>query len=81
VVIVGLFGGGMQMPIPMFPFRALTIGGSYVGSLAEAEEMIEMVRAGKIDPIPVKEAPLSAANDVLTDLKAGKVVGRVVLVP
>jgi D-arabinose 1-dehydrogenase-like Zn-dependent alcohol dehydrogenase len=81
VVIVGLFGGGMAMPIPMFPFRALTIGGSYVGSLAEAEEMMEMVRAGKIDPIPVKEAPLSAANDVLTDLKAGKVVGRVVLVP
>jgi D-arabinose 1-dehydrogenase-like Zn-dependent alcohol dehydrogenase len=81
VVIVGLFGGGMAMPIPMFPFRALTIGGSYVGSLAEAEEMMAMVRAGQIDPIPVREAPLSAANDVLTDLKAGKVVGRVVLVP
>ena len=40
-----------------------------------------MVRAGQIDPIPVREAPLSTANDVLTDLKAGKVVGRVVLVP
>jgi D-arabinose 1-dehydrogenase-like Zn-dependent alcohol dehydrogenase len=81
VVIVGLFGGGMQMPIPMFPFRALTIGGSYVGSLAEAQEMMEMVKAGKIDPIPVREAPLSAANDVLTELREGKVVGRVVLVP
>ena len=32
-------------------------------------------------PPPVREAPLSAANEVLTDLKAGKVVGRVVLVP
>ena len=81
VIIVGLFGGGMAMPIPMFPFRALTIGGSYVGSLAEAEEMMEMVRAGKIDPIPVREAPLSAASDVLTELREGKVVGRVVLVP
>jgi D-arabinose 1-dehydrogenase-like Zn-dependent alcohol dehydrogenase len=81
VVIVGLFGGGMSMPIPMFPFRAITIGGSYVGSLAEAQEMMELVRAGKIDPIPVKEAPLSAANDVLTDLREGRVVGRVVLVP
>jgi D-arabinose 1-dehydrogenase-like Zn-dependent alcohol dehydrogenase len=81
VVIVGLFGGGMSMPIPMFPFRALTIGGSYVGSLAEAEEMMAMVRDGKIDPIPVREAPLSSANDVLTELREGKVVGRVVLVP
>ena len=81
MVIVGLFGGGMAMPIPMFPFRALTIGGSYVGSLAEAEAMMELVRAGKVDPIPVREAPLSSANDVLTDLRDGKVVGRVVLVP
>jgi len=81
VVIVGLFGGGMSMPIPMFPFRALTIGGSYVGSLAEAEEMMTLVRAGKIDPIPVRERPLNQANDVLEDLKAGRVIGRVVLVP
>ena len=58
VIIVGLFGGGMSMPIPMFPFRAITIGGSYVGSLAEAEAMMELVRAGKVDPIPVKEVPL-----------------------
>ena len=81
VVIVGLFGGGMAMPIPMFPIRALTIGGSYVGSLAEAEEMMALVRDRQIDPIPVREAPLSAANQVLEDLKAGKVIGRVVLVP
>ena len=81
VIIVGLFGGGMSMPIPMFPFRAITIGGSYVGSLAEAEAMMELVRAGKVDPIPVKEVPLSSANQVLEDLKGGKVIGRVVLVP
>jgi D-arabinose 1-dehydrogenase-like Zn-dependent alcohol dehydrogenase len=81
VIVVGLFGGGMSMPIPMFPFRAITIGGSYVGSLAEAEAMMALVRAGKVDPIPVKEVPLSSANQVLEDLKAGKVIGRVVLVP
>jgi D-arabinose 1-dehydrogenase-like Zn-dependent alcohol dehydrogenase len=81
VIIVGLFGGGMSMPIPMFPFRAITIGGSYVGSLAEAEAMMELVRAGKVDPTPVKEVALSSANQVLEDLKAGKVIGLVVLVP
>ena len=81
VVVVGLFGGAMAMPIPMFPIRALTIGGSYVGSLAEAEAMMDLVRAGKVDPIPVREVPLSQANQVLEDLKEGKVIGRVVLVP
>ena len=81
VVIVGLFGGAMAMPLPMFPLRALTIGGSYVGSLAEAQAMMALVRAGQIDPIPIREAPLAAANEVLTDLRAGKIVGRVVLTP
>jgi D-arabinose 1-dehydrogenase-like Zn-dependent alcohol dehydrogenase len=79
IVIVGLFGGGMSMPLPMFPMRALTIGGSYVGSLAEAEAMMEMVREGLIDPIPVKTRGLDAANATLDDLREGKVVGRVVL--
>ena len=42
---------------------------------------MELVRAGEIDAIPVREVPLAAANQVLEDLKAGKVIGRVVLVP
>ena len=81
IIIVGLFGGAMSMPLPMFPMRALSVGGSYVGSLAEAEEMMEMVRAGQIDPIPVKTRGLDQANAVLADLHAGKVIGRVVLEP
>jgi len=81
IIIVGLFGGGMSMPLPMFPIRALTVGGSYVGSLAETEEMMAMVRAGQIDPIPVQTRGLDAANQVLDDLRDGKVIGRVVLAP
>jgi D-arabinose 1-dehydrogenase-like Zn-dependent alcohol dehydrogenase len=81
IIIVGLFGGGMSMPLPMFPMRAISIGGSYVGSLAETQEMMQMVRDGQIDPIPVKTRKLDAANSVLDDLRNGKVIGRVVLEP
>ncbi|MBI1261534.1 MAG: alcohol dehydrogenase catalytic domain-containing protein [Rhizobiales bacterium] len=81
VIVVGLFGGALNMPIPMFPMRAISIGGSYVGSLSETEEMMELVRAGKIDPIPVTERPLSAASQSLTDLREGTIMGRVVLKP
>jgi D-arabinose 1-dehydrogenase-like Zn-dependent alcohol dehydrogenase len=81
VIVVGLFGGAFAMPIPMFPMRAISIGGSYVGSLGETIEMMELVRAGKIDPIPVTERPLSAATQSLNDLREGKVLGRVVLKP
>jgi D-arabinose 1-dehydrogenase-like Zn-dependent alcohol dehydrogenase len=81
IVIVGLFGGAMGMPIPMFPLRVLTIAGSFVGSLPEAQEMMALVRAGKVDPIPYSTRPLSEASKTLDDLRAGKIVGRVVLTP
>jgi len=81
IVIVGLFGGGMAMPLPMFPLRPLSIIGSFVGSLPEAEEMMALVRAGKVDPIPYRTRPLDQANRTLDELKAGKIVGRVVLTP
>lgn len=81
IIIVGLFGGAMQMPLPMFPFRTIAIQGSMVGSLDDTREMMELVRAGKIDPVPVTKRPLAAANDTLNDLREGKIVGRVVLTP
>jgi len=81
VVVVGMFGGGFSMPIPMFPMRAITIGGSYVGSLSETIEMMDLVKSGKIDPIPVEERPLDQATKSLDDLRNGKILGRVVLKP
>jgi D-arabinose 1-dehydrogenase-like Zn-dependent alcohol dehydrogenase len=81
IIVVGLFGGAMQMPIPMFPLKPMSIIGSFVGSLAEAQEMMEIVRAGKVDPIPYQTRPLAQATQTLEDLRQGAVVGRVVLQP
>lgn len=81
VIVVGLFGGAFSMPIPMLPMRAISIGGSYVGSLPETVAMMELVRAGKIDPIPVTRRKLSEATATLDDLRKGTIVGRVVLDP
>jgi D-arabinose 1-dehydrogenase-like Zn-dependent alcohol dehydrogenase len=81
VIVVGLFGGSFTLPVPMFPLRALTVMGSYVGSTTEAAEMIELVKAGKIAPIPVQKRPLDQTNRSLDDLRAGKIVGRVVITP
>ena len=38
-----------------------------------------LARAGKISPPPIGERPLAEAQAVLDDLRAGRVVGRVVL--
>ncbi|HWB47194.1 MAG TPA: alcohol dehydrogenase [Hyphomicrobiaceae bacterium] len=80
-IVVGLFGGRFTLPVPMFPLRALTVMGSYVGSLAEAGEMLSLVKAGKVSAIPVETRPLEQAGKSLDDLRAGRVVGRVVITP
>jgi D-arabinose 1-dehydrogenase-like Zn-dependent alcohol dehydrogenase len=52
-----------------------------VGSLDETREMMELVKAGKVDPIPFSKRPLSAASQTLDDLRQGKITGRVILTP
>ena len=81
VVITGLIGGTYTTPIAMFSLKAMTIEGTMTGTLAEAEEMMALARAGKVAPVPVIERPLDAANSSLNDLRAGNLLGRVVLTP
>lgn len=80
LVIVGLFGGALNIPIPFLPMNARVIQGSYVGTPQDMAELMELVRAGKVAPIEIHERPLSEASAALADLKAGKVQGRQVLV-
>ena len=79
LIIIGLYGGALTMPIPFIPMNARIIQGSYVGSLHDMADLMVMVRDGKIAPIDITERPLAEANDALVDLKAGNVTGRQVL--
>lgn len=81
LIIVGLFGGGAPWALPLIPIKAVTIQGSYVGNLRETQELLDLVRAKNIAPIPVTPMPLAQANQALTDLQKGKLVGRAVLTP
>jgi len=81
VVVAGLIGGEFKIPIPMFPLRAISIIGTFVGSLDDARDMIKLVQSGTISPIPIEVRPLDQASATLDDLRAGKITGRVVLQP
>jgi alcohol dehydrogenase len=81
VMITGLLGGTYTTPIAMFPLRVFTLEGTMTGTLDEAIEMMALARSGKIPPVPIIERPLSAAQASLDDLRQGKIVGRVVLIP
>jgi alcohol dehydrogenase, propanol-preferring len=79
VVITGLLGGGYSTAVAMFPLKAMTIEGTQTGRLDEARELIKLVRAKNIAPPPIAERPLAQASQTLEDLRAGRIVGRVVL--
>jgi alcohol dehydrogenase, propanol-preferring len=81
LVLVGLFGGGAPWALPLIAMKAITIQGSYVGNLRETQELLDLVRAKKIAPIPVTPMPLAKANEALTDLQKGRLVGRAILTP
>lgn len=78
-IVVGLFGGAFSMPITMFPLRAISMGGSFVGSLGEFRDVMKMAQESKVSDIPMEHRPLSAASKSLDDLRAGTVIGRVIL--
>ncbi|HLA21021.1 MAG TPA: alcohol dehydrogenase catalytic domain-containing protein [Pseudolabrys sp.] len=79
VVVTGLIGGAYTTAVAMFALKAMTIEGTQTGTLAEAHELIDLVRAKNIAPPPIAERPLDQAQATLDDLRAGRIVGRVVL--
>jgi D-arabinose 1-dehydrogenase-like Zn-dependent alcohol dehydrogenase len=78
-VLCGLYGGELAHPLPPIAQRAIGIVGSYVGSLQELKEVVALAKKRKLRATPVETRSGDEANAALEDLKAGKVVGRIVL--
>jgi D-arabinose 1-dehydrogenase-like Zn-dependent alcohol dehydrogenase len=77
-VLVGLYGGEIALSLVGTVQRAMSIQGSYVGNPQELREVVALAQAGKLKPIPLEKRPLAEVSRTLDELKAGKVIGRVV---
>jgi propanol-preferring alcohol dehydrogenase len=77
--IVGLGGGHHDFHHGSTPYGTL-MSIPYWGSRVELMEVIAMARYGRIHA-DTTEFPLDQAVEVYDQLKAGKIVGRAVLVP
>jgi D-arabinose 1-dehydrogenase-like Zn-dependent alcohol dehydrogenase len=71
----------LNLSLPLLPLKSFSLEGAYVGSLAEMEELMALARAGIVPPLPIQCRALEDANNVLADLRAGRVIGRAVLRP
>jgi len=79
IVVSGLMGGQFSLPMVQWIYKRMTIEGFMTGTLAEAKELMTLARAGKIKPTPMKEEPMKDAQKWIEQLRAGKVVGRIML--
>lgn len=81
LVLVGLFGGSLDISLVTIPLKAITIQGAYTGNYNDMLELIELAKKGIIKPVISKRYSLDEANQALHDLKDRKIIGRAVINP
>lgn len=81
LVVVGLGGGSLNLPLPLLAMKTISVQGSYVGSLQDAKDVIALARSGKLAAIRITNRPMSEASEVLESMRRGEILGRVVLTP
>ena len=81
LVLVGLFGGSLELSLVTVPLKAITIQGAYTGSYADMVDLLELAKKGMINSIISKHYALDDANSALEDLKSRKIIGRAVINP
>ncbi len=79
VVLVGLFGGELQLSLVTMPTRAYKLIGSYTGNLTDLLELVSLAKRGVIKPLISDRFKLNQATEALSKLKEGKIVGRAVI--
>jgi D-arabinose 1-dehydrogenase-like Zn-dependent alcohol dehydrogenase len=79
IVVSGLMGGNFNLPMVQWVYKRMTIEGFMTGTLAEAHELMALARSGKIKPTPMQEEPMADVQKWIDALRAGNVVGRIVL--
>ncbi|MBT8242230.1 MAG: alcohol dehydrogenase catalytic domain-containing protein [Nitrosopumilus sp.] len=81
LVLVGLFGGSIELSLVTIPLKSIIIQGAYTGNYTDMVELLDLARKGTINPVISKRYSLDEANSALEDLKARKIIGRAVINP
>jgi D-arabinose 1-dehydrogenase-like Zn-dependent alcohol dehydrogenase len=78
-VTVGMAGGELRVPLMLLTVMQLQFRGSFVGTLQDLKEVVDLARQGKLKPMPGHPVPIQDVNRSMDLLRAGKVSGRILL--
>jgi len=79
IVVSGLIGGTFAMPVVNWVHKRMSIEGFMTGTLIEARELLDLARTGRLEPLPMHEAPMCDAAYWMEQLRNGDVTGRIIL--
>jgi alcohol dehydrogenase, propanol-preferring len=79
LVVVGLAGGIIELPLALFPLRGVQIIGNFTGTLNDLVELVDISKEGLVSPVISEVCPLEDANIALDKLNRGEVKGRILL--
>ena len=80
LVVVGLFGNQIKIPLVRAVLQEYQAYGSLWGNYSELREVIELAKTGKIKH-NIQKFSLNEINEAIQLLKDGKIVGRGVVIP
>lgn len=80
LVVVGLFGTNIKIPLVPSVTNEYSIYGSLWGNYNELSEVIELAKEGKVKH-HIQKFTLNEINKAISLLKDGKILGRAVITP
>lgn len=79
LILAGLQGGELKLPIREIALRAISICGTMTGTLQDLREVVSLARDGRLRQVPRVVFPRARINDAIRRLDDGQVQGRLVL--
>ena len=80
IVVIGLFGQEVRMPLFETVIKEYQIYGSLWGNYNELREVIELAKEGRLKH-RIQKFVLSGVNDAIELLRHGNITGRAVIIP
>ena len=74
------YGGTVTLPTIPLVLGEITVAGNLIGTNPDLTDLIALAQQGKV-VLHSTGYPLDAANEVIDDLRRGRIRGRAILIP